>query len=433
MGEAQSRRRDRGRHLEGTTIDKANLTAREVPAPEQDLTPAEIVRRAAALKPMLREAQDESERRGHHSEAIHQEFLRAGFYRMVQPRRFGGYEFDLLTFWRAMVRISEGDPGVGWGLTQVSQHALMLGSYWPEQAQREIFGPEGDFRAPNRALPGGRATPVEGGYVVSGTWDYCSGVPYATHFMGSALVPANEPDAPPAAVVVVVPGGQFTVLDDWGDGAQLGMQSSGSQSVTADDVFVPGHWVVPFDWARTEGPTPGTELHGNPIYLGMIYGVLHGGLVVSQVGAANAALEEFEQMLSAKKTTFPPDLMRYEHHDYQRTFGLARSLADSAEALLYRAGEMYMEYAQRWLDTGELFTREQDIRLFGILQQSGRLAAEAVELLFRSSGSSAARRGQRMQRYFRDAAMYRGHIAAQYLNLATEFARAHFGLRDYVF
>jgi 3-hydroxy-9,10-secoandrosta-1,3,5(10)-triene-9,17-dione monooxygenase len=125
--------------------------------------------------------------------------------------------------------------------------------------------------------------------------------------------------------------------------------------------------------------------------------------------------------------------MRYEHYDYQRTFGLARSLADAAEALLYRAGEMYMEHAQRWFETGETFTREADVRLFGILQQSGRLAAEAVELLFRSAGSSAARRNQRMQRYFRDVSMYRGHIAAQYLNLATEFSRAHFGLPDQLF
>jgi 3-hydroxy-9,10-secoandrosta-1,3,5(10)-triene-9,17-dione monooxygenase len=345
---------------------------------------------------------------------------------------FGGYEFDLPTFWRAMVKISEGDPGVGWGLTLGSHHAFVLGSYWPEQAQREIFGPDGDFRGPHRALPGGTARPTGGGYVVSGTWDYCSGVPYATHFMGTALVGDALGD-PPSRVVVVVPKGQFTVLDDWGGGAQLGMQSSGSQSVVVEEAFVAEHLVVPFDWTRTEGPTPGTELHGNPMYLGMIYGVYHAGLVVSQVGAANAALEEFEQMMTSKKTTFPPQVMRYEHYDYQRTFGLARSLADAAEALLYRAGEMYMEHAQRWFETGETFTREADVRLFGILQQSGRLAAEAVELLFRSAGSSAARRNQRMQRYFRDVSMYRGHIAAQYLNLATEFSRAHFGLPDQLF
>jgi 3-hydroxy-9,10-secoandrosta-1,3,5(10)-triene-9,17-dione monooxygenase len=409
----------------------ASPAAPEVPVPEPELTPAEIVRRAAALRPLIREQQEESERRGYYSEALHREFLRAGFYRMVQPRRFGGYEFDFPTFWRAMIEISRGDPGTGWCLTLGSHHAWVVGSHWPERAQREIFGPTGDFRAPHRALPGGRARRVEGGYVVDGTWDYCSGVPYATHFLGNALVEGSGD--PPQVVIVVVPQGQFTMLDDWGGGAQLGMQSSGSNSVRVEEVFVPEHLVVPGDLTRRSGPTPGTELHGNPMYLGRIYGVYHAGLVVTQVGAAWAALDEFEQIITTRKTSLPPQVMRYEHPDHQRAWGLARGMADSAEALVIHAGEMYMEFARRWAEEGVPFSREDDIRLFGILQQAGRLAAEAVELLFRAAGSSAARRGQRMQRYLRDVAMYRGHIAAQYQNLAVDFARAHFGLPDHLF
>ena len=407
--------------------------ASEVPVPEPNLTSEEIIARAEALKPMLRDQQDESERRGCYSPEIHQEFVRAGFYRMLQPRRFGGYEFDLPTFWRAMVQISEGDPGSGWCLTLGSHHAFVVGSFWPERAQREIFGPDGDFRSPHRPLPGGTATPVDGGYIVDGTWDYCSGVPYATHFMGNALLPTDDPDAIPQAIVVVVPRGQYTVLDDWGGGAQLGMQASGSNSVRVEQVFVPEHLCVQANWTRREGATPGTELHGNPMYLGMIYGIYHAGLVVTVVGAARASLAELEHSITTRKTTFPPQIMRYEHFDFQRTYGMARGLTDAAEELLYRGGEIYMERCRRWADRGETFTREDDIRLFGLLQQSGRLASEAVELVFRSAGSSAAKRGQRLQRYFRDVAMYRGHLASQYLNLASEFARAHFGLADSLF
>lgn len=94
---------------------------------------------------------------------------------------------------------------------------------------------------------------------------------------------------------------------------------------------------------------------------------------------------------------------------------------------------MYMELAKRWAETGIVFSREDDIRLFGIFQQAGRLAGDCVELLFKSSGSSAAKREQRMLRYFRDVSMYRGHIAAQYMNLATEFAKAHFEIPDSLF
>lgn len=403
----------------------------EVEAPEPGLSGGELVARAAALKERVRDEQDASERRGHHSEELHRAFLDAGFYRMVQPRRFGGYELDFPTFWRAMVQIAEGDPGTGWCLTLATHHAWVIGSHWPERAQREIFGPRGDFRGPHRPTPAGTARRVDGGYLLSGRWDYCSGVPYATHLMGGAVVVDGDapPSSPPEMLQVVVPRAHFTVLDDWGGGAQLGMQSSGSNSVRVDGAFVPEHWAVSSAIMRgPRPPTPGTEAHGNPMYLGMIGGVYHCGLVVTVVGAARAALDEFEHSITTRKTRMPPQVVRSAHHDYQRAYGLARGLADAAENLLYRIGEVYMELADRWATTGEPFTHEDDVRLWAMGQQAGRLASEAVELLFRSAGSSAAGRGQRMQRYYRDVSMYRQHIASQYLNLSTEFARVHFGM-----
>src|SRR5258708_40130265 len=98
-------------------------TAPEVPAPEPDLTAAEIIRRAERIRPLVREQQDESERRGYHSEELHQEFLRAGFYRMGQPRLFGGYELDFPTLWRVITTISEGDPGTGGCLALATHQA----------------------------------------------------------------------------------------------------------------------------------------------------------------------------------------------------------------------------------------------------------------------------------------------------------------------
>ena len=66
-------------------------------------------------------------------------------------------------------------------------------------------------------------------------------------------------------------------------------------------------------------------------------------------------------------------------------------------------------------------------------QRAGQLAARAVELIFAAAGSSAAKRGTRLQRYYRDVAMYQGHIAAQHLSTAGDLARVHFGLPDSLF
>jgi 3-hydroxy-9,10-secoandrosta-1,3,5(10)-triene-9,17-dione monooxygenase len=415
-------------------LGQPDVRTHEVPAPEPDLTPEAIIGRARALIPAIRDQQDEAEKLGHHTAELDRQFAAAGFYRILQPRRFGGYEFGLPTFWRAMLAVSAGDPGTGWGLTLGAHHALVVGAWFSEEGQRDIFGPSGDFRCPHRPPPMGTAEPAAGGYVVSGTWDYCSGIAHATHFMGNAMVAGSEGGRGGGrGIAVVIPREQVTVLDDWGDGVTLGMNSSGSNSVRADAVFVPAHRTAPGDWTHGTDPAPGARLHGNGLYCGRIYGVYHAGLVIPVIGAARAALEEYEQIITTKPTYFLPQVPRYTHPDYQRPYGHAVALTDAAEAIVLQAGERYMGLARRWDQTGEPFTREDDVRLFAMIQQAGQLAARAVETIFAAASSSAAKRGTRLQRYYRDVSMYHGHIAAQHLATAGELARVHFGLPDSLF
>ena len=91
------------------------------------------------------------------------------------------------------------------------------------------------------------------------------------------------------------------------------------------------------------------------------------------------------------------------------------------------------ELSRRWAEEGEPFTREADVRLYAMVQQAGQLAVKAVEVIFAAASSSAAKRGRRLQRYYRDISMYRGHISAQYLTTSAELARVHFGLPDGLF
>lgn len=411
----------------------AASAAPEIPVREPDLTPAEIIARAEALTPMVRDQQDEAERVGHHTDAVEREFVEAGFYRILQPRRFGGFEFGIPTFWKVMLAISTGDPGTGWGLTLGAHHALIVGAHYSEAGQRDIFGPDGDFRCPHRPVPSGKAEPVDGGYKVGGFWDYCSGAPHSTHFMGNCLIDGQDPQDPTSNIAVVIPRAQVTVLDDWGGGSILGMNSSGSNSVRVEDVFVPSHRTSVATWTRQTGPAPGVQIHGNPMYWGRIYAVYHAGLVIPLIGAARAALEEYEQQVTTKKTMFAPHVPRYTHPDFQRPYGHALALTDSAEALVLQVAERYMELGRRWADTGEPFTREDDVRLYTIVQQAGQFALRAVQTIFSAAGSSPAKRGQRLQRYYRDVSMYHGHIAAQYMNTAGELARVHWGLPDGLF
>jgi 3-hydroxy-9,10-secoandrosta-1,3,5(10)-triene-9,17-dione monooxygenase len=146
------------------------------------------------------------------------------------------------------------------------------------------------------------------------------------------------------------------------------------------------------------------------------------------LGAPSAALDEFEVILRTKKTMTAPAVLRYRDPDHQATFGKALFLVDSAEALLLEAGHRYMEHCRRWADDGTTFTIRDDFRLYGMVATAGRLAADAVQLLFDASGASAAKRGSRMQRYLRDVAMYRTHPVAQYEPRARVAGATYFGV-----
>ncbi|MGZ5937190.1 MAG: hypothetical protein ACXWLK_07315 [Rhizomicrobium sp.] len=191
-------------------------------------------------------------------------------------------------------------------------------------------------------------------------------------------------------------------------------------------------WGTPDDIVEGNG-TPDTRLHRNPMYLGRILGPYHMSLVAPVVGAARAAIDEFEEILRTRKTATPPIVPRFEHGDFQRAFGQALALADAAEAILVRAGEIYMETCQRWAEDGTLYTLEVNLRRWGMLQQAGQLACQATDIVFNAAGSSAAKKGQRIQRYYRDCAMYKGHMSSQYLNFATPIGRSHFGLPAGIF
>jgi 3-hydroxy-9,10-secoandrosta-1,3,5(10)-triene-9,17-dione monooxygenase len=402
-----------------------------LPVPEPDLTPAELIARAAALKPLLRRQQAENDERGFYSQELHQAFVDAGLYRAVQPRMFGGYEFDIPTFYRAMLEISHGHPSAGWCLTLCASHPFLIASHWPERAQRELFGPDGHFAAPHRVPPTGVLTPVEGGYRLTGLWDFCSGIPHATHLVCGARLPVAE--GPPEVFCVAVPRAKLRILDDWGGDQTLGMRASGSNSVEIKDAFIPAHHVIPLQglFTRPEDMrdgTPGTRLHGNPMYLGRVAGPYHMSLITPVIGAAKAALDEYQDIIRTKNTNFPPITPRAEHEDFQRAFGQATILADTAENLMIRGGEVYMEMCQRWASDGTLITVEQNLRLWAMLQQAGRMACDAVELLFKNAGASAARKGSPMERYLRDAQMYRMHPSSLFENFWAPVGRARLGL-----
>jgi 3-hydroxy-9,10-secoandrosta-1,3,5(10)-triene-9,17-dione monooxygenase len=398
--------------------------------PEPDLTPEAMIARAVALRPKLIAAQAETEERTTYSEEMHQEFVNAGFYRLYVPRRYGGYEFDAVTFMRVVQELSRGCVSTGWCAALASAHALQIASWWEEEAQAEIFG-DGDFRCASVAAPIGPALHLDGEWDLTGRVAYCSGIPYSTHYMGQALIADEHGNTGERMLLFVAPRSEFTILDDWGD--LLGLKGSGSNSITFEHGRIHADWgladrlMVDFD---VSGGTPGLRLHGNPLYAGRALSCFTLTLAAIMVGAAYQALDEYELLLDSKLSILPPIQPRRFDPDYQRWFGSALAKIATAEAALINATEQHMENCRRSAEGEEVYTYGADMRIGCIAREIMIQTWEVMQgEIFRTAGSSAGARGHRIERIYRDMSIGNSHRNTLMRDWAFgELAREHLGL-----
>ncbi|MEA2177154.1 MAG: 3-hydroxy-9,10-secoandrosta,3,5(10)-triene-9,17-dione monooxygenase [Solirubrobacteraceae bacterium] len=389
--------------------------------PDPDLTPDELIARATALRGRLRERQDECDGLGRLPDSTLQDYIDAGFWRVVQPRRFGGYEFDLDTFLRVTTELSRGCPSSGWVFGLTAAHNLIVGLF-EEQGQIQLFG-DGDFRCPLSNLPA-PAKKVDGGYVVSGWWDYSSGCDVATHFIGGAVI--TEDDGSIDTRWVAIRRDQYEIIDNWDT---LGMRGTGSRRVTVEDLFIPTHHTVPSpNPFRPVVDFPGRDVHANPQFRGPLASLLISEPAAVCVGIAQAAVDEYIELLTTKHQYGPMSPLRRDLHVFQRLLGEATAYCDTAEAALRQVAERWTELAQRSAQTGEPTSDEDDRRLILMEQQVIELASKTVELVFRTSGSSASNKGQRIERYFRDLNMVRTHVTLQFERTWENVGRLRLGL-----
>ena len=386
-------------------------------APEPDLTPQEMIARAVAMREELVAEQAATERRTYYSQEMHQRFLDAGFYHLYVPRRYGGYEFDVPTYMRVVQEIARGCVSTGWCLGLTMNHALMVASWWPPDAQDEIFAGR-DFRASSVAAPVGTATRDGSGWDIEGQVAFASGTPYSTYYMGQALLPSEDPEAPPPLLLFVAPRSQWEMLDDWGD--MIGLKGSGSQSIRFDHTRIPANWAFEGTMIDVEvgGGTPGSRLHGNPMYSGRAMCIFTMSLAAVAVGGAYNALDEYERLMRTKGTPLPPFGPRIHDREHQRWYGRALTHIATAEAALRDTARAHMELCRRNVEDGIDYSYGDDMLLAGIARELIISCWNVVNHdLWETVGASEGRDGKRMARIFRDMAVAGAHRNTQLRDL----------------
>lgn len=373
----------------------------------------EVVEAAAALRGVVRGYQDELERERRIPAPLVQQLKQAGLYSMVIPRSLGGRQVDVLSFLRAAELLAEGDGSVGWNVGNNAVGQLIALSL-PPQGVEEIFADGAETIVAGTAVPGGgKATPVEGGYVVTGRWPFGSGCREAQWMLANFdLIVDGEPVLHRAFFRPE----ECTVLDNWD---MTGMRGTGSHDWTVQDVLVPEHRTVRVhgrllvnQWQRW----PGT-LYQLPVHA--LVGPHHS---VAATGIARAAIDALTELAGAKIPRGRTGLLR-EQLLVQDAVARAEAVLGGAQAFRSQVvGELWDT-----VDAGQEPTLEQRARCRLAATFAVDSARQAMDLVYRAGGTTSSQRSHQIARCWRDL-----HVVAQAASIAPDWyaltGRAFLGL-----
>ena len=156
--------------------------------------PAELIARARAMIPALAaRSAEQMKRRSILSETM-AEMQAAGLFHVLQPRRWGGYEMELSTFYEIQMALGEGDMSAGWTYGTLGAVSWFLGLI-DDRAAQEVWGSDTSVLICSSTMPAGSAAAVDGGVKLSGHWRYASGCEYCGWALLGGFV--TSADAPP--------------------------------------------------------------------------------------------------------------------------------------------------------------------------------------------------------------------------------------------
>lgn len=364
--------------------------------------PEEAIERARGLVPLLRGAADAAEADRRMSDATMSALVEADMFRLVQPQRFGGHQLGAETFVRAMVEIARGDGSAGWVTSLTAGHTKWAG-FFPIDGQEEMYGADGDLRFPLVVAPQGRAVPADGGYVVSGTYDYVSGCDVCNWLGVNAIVPPDTPGAPTQGVVsVVIPAGVYVVEDNWHVDAMAG---TGSKRVVIDSVFVPDRRAVRMGPDGEPSPRDVLDRPDEGFFRMPMMPFFACELGAVAVGIGRGFVEHFVDRAMVKTSPFPPFGLLRDSESVQTRIGDATGHVDRAERVLTSLAREYDERAAADAPPTDLEARRMLLAVEGLVHE----VCAAVEQLGTVAGTSIVKHGEPLMRAWRDLIAVRTH------------------------
>jgi len=366
----------------------------------------DIVRKASDLVPVLRERAAATEQARRVSDEVTAMFRESGFFKLMQPARFGGYEYGFTAFTDVISELGRGCTSSSWGCSLGAIHQWLVGTF-PVEAQQDVWGNDPDAIVCGSYAPAATAEPADGGYLVQGKWKFASNVDNSQWALLGVTFPPEEKGKAPTAGFLLAPRSDWMIEDNWFVAGQAG---TGSKTVVIDKpTFIPGHRKLTFAQASSNNP-PGASVNQNPIYRIPFLSAVPVCLVSPLLGTAQGSVDAFIELCGSRVTrgaVAGAGSHLSQFFPVQSRLAEAAACVDAARLLLDRD----TAEVERIAHTGETISVEKRIRNRRDHAFAARLSHQAVEALFQSVGGAGLSLDQPIQRMWRDANAISRHIS----------------------
>jgi 3-hydroxy-9,10-secoandrosta-1,3,5(10)-triene-9,17-dione monooxygenase len=378
-----------------------------------------MLARARALIPRLRDRAARTEELRRLPPETERDLHDAGLFRIVQPKRVGGAEFDYIALVDCADLLGQGDASAAWNFANLASHHWMLGMF-DKRAQDLVWNENPDaLIASSFIFPAGRASKVDGGYVLRGSWPFSSGVDSCEWNMLASVVWSEDEADGIEYRLFLLNRKDYKVIDKWN---ASGLRGTGSNDVEVNDAFVADAMTVAAHQVGG-GPTPGSAVNPNALYTLPVFSLFPYVLSGVALGNAQACLDDYVEIARNRVSTYN----RAKIGDIQSTqikIAEASAKIDAARLIMRSTCIEAMADARR----GHI----PDVAAKTKLRRDGafsvNLCTEAVSLLFAASGARGLYMTGALQRQFRDAHAINSHLAFNFDAAGTNYGRVALGL-----
>lgn len=379
--------------------------------------------RAAALAPEVRSRAQQTEEDRRVAPEVIARFRDAGVFRLMQPARFGGYEYGFSEFIEMNRTTGRACASTSWCVSLGIVHGWFIGLF-PLEAQEEVWRDDPDAIAAVSYAPAGKARAVPGGWMLSGKWSWLSNVDNSQWYMLGTLFPPEQEGGKPVAGFALVPASCARIVDDW---HAVGLKGTGSKSIEiVDEVFLPPHRRLTFAEASSSS-APGTAVNTNPLYRIPFLACVPLCLCTPGLGAAEGALHDYVEWASGRSTRGAiagggNNVAGFAQ--VQQRVGEAAACVDAAYLILTRDTQDVEGRVAR----GEVVDVPTRVRNRRGHAYCAKMSVQATTLLFEATGGAGLMLDAPIQRAWRDTNAIARHISLNWDGVGSMYGQHLLGV-----